>query len=223
MKKAFGTNFYSVYKDKAKLYDIFSSAEIFSSHLTTRLKQLFKGKILLDIACGSCHKTNLFSKYFETVYALDISSSLLEFARGKYKKNKKIHFILSSAATIPLLNNSIDTIFVSWGAFPLAKTIKEMKRVVKPGGVILRIGASGMDEFTTLFPNFDLKKIKRIQRQFEMAGFIKEEHIVQIKFDNLGIAKDVLSKILRISKKKITSNTLKHKVVLYYYKKKKNI
>ena len=169
MKKAFGTNFYSVYKSNPELYDIFSSSEIFSAGLMDRLRNLFTGDILLDLACGTCHKTNLLSAYFKKVYALDISNTVLNYGRTKYGNNEKLNFILSSAAHIPLLEKSVDTIFVSWGTFPLAKTLKEMKRVLAPHGVILRIGASGEDDFTKLFPDFNLKKIKRVQKQF--SGF----------------------------------------------------
>ncbi len=219
MKRGFGTNFHSIYKNKAELYNIFSSSEIFSSELNNRLKKLFVGDIMLDVACGTCHKTNLFSKYFNVIYALDNSKQFLEYARKKYLVNKKIHYILSSSANIPLLDNSIDTIFISWGSFPLSKTISEMKRVLKPSGVIIRIGALGLDDFTRLFPNFDIARIKRIQKKFEIADFSKEKYSVKIKFKDIQSAKIVLSKILGINKKFVTSNIFKHKVVLFIYKK----
>ncbi len=217
MKRGFGTNFHSVYKSSPELYHVFSSAEIFSSELMGRLKELFTGDIMLDVACGTCHKTNLFSSYFKKVYGLDVSASLLDYGRKRYGKNKKLNFILSSAASIPLLDKSVDTIFVSWGSFPLTKTIREMKRVLAPKGVILRIGASGEDDFTKLFPDFDLKRIKRIQRQFEMEGFSKEEYNVNITFNSLKIAKKVLSKILHINSSNITSDVLQHRIALYSY------
>lgn len=218
MKRGFGTNFHSIYKNNPELYDIFSSAEIFSSDLMSRLKQLFVGNILLDVACGTCNKTDLFSKYFKKVYALDISNSLLDYGRKKYGRNKKLNFILSSAANIPLLGKSIDTIFISWGSFPLTKTLKEMKRVLAPGGSILRIGVSGKDDFTKLFPDFDIKRIRRIQKQFEKEGFSKEEYNISIEFNSLQIAKNVMSQVLHIDQKLITSKKMQHRVALYYYK-----
>ena len=217
MKRGFGTNFHSVYKSNPKLYHLFSSAEIFSPNSLKRLRRLFTGGIMLDIACGTCHKTNMFSKYFKKIYALDASSSLLEYGRTKYIKNEKLNFILSSAGNIPLLDKSVDTIFISWGSFPLTKTLREMKRVLSPKGVILRIGASGEDDFTKLFPSFDLKRIKRIQKQFEREGFLKEEYDVNIKFDNLKMAKIVLSQMLHINPKLVNSKILQHRVMLYYY------
>ena len=219
MKKGFGTNFYSIYKNEAELYDVFSSSEIFSRELTNRIKKLLVGDTLLDVACGTCNKTNLLSKYFKKVYALDTSISFLDYARRKYKNNKKFNFLLCSSVKIPLLDDSVDTIFISWGSFPLVKTLNEIKRVIRPGGVIIRIGVLGLDNFTKLFPSFDLKRIKRIEKKFELAGFKKEEHVVTLKFKNIKSAKMILSKILGIDKKLIVSNNLKHKIVLFIYKK----
>lgn len=217
MKRGFGTNFHSIYKSSPELYHLFSSAEIFSPDLLNRLRQLFTGNVMLDVACGTCHKTNMFSKYFKKVYGLDASSLLLDYGRLRYGKNEKLNFILSSAANIPLLDKSVDTIFISWGSFPLAKTLREMKRVLSPKGVILRIGASGRDDFTRLFPNFDMKRIKRIQKQFERSGFLKEEYDVDIKFDNIDIAKNVLASILHIDQNFINSETLRHRIALHSY------
>lgn len=219
MKRGFGTNFHTVYKNNADLYDVFSSSEIFSDKLTNRVRELFHGDILLDVACCTCHKTNLFSKYFKKAYALDISESLLSYARDKYKKNNKINYLLSSASKIPLLDNSVDTIFISWGSFPLSKTLKEMNRVLVPGGVIIRIGIEGRDNFTELFPNLDLKRVKRIQKKFESFGFFREDYTVDIKFDSIKQAQYILSRILGVNKKLVTSNSFINNVVLLYYKK----
>jgi len=217
MKRGFGTNFHSVYKNSPELYHLFSVAEVFSPELIKRLEALFVGDILLDVACGTCHKTNKFSKHFSKVYALDVSGALLNYGRKMYGKNTKLNFILSSAAHIPLLDKSIDTVFISWGSFPLTKTLREIKRILKPGGVVLRIGASREDDFTRLFPDFDIKRIKRIQHQFEMSGFKKERHNVQIQFRDIKSAKKILSKIIKINPEKIVSKDLQHDIVLHYY------
>jgi len=217
MKRGFGTNFHSVYKNSPELYHLFSMAEVFSPKLHKRLEKLFVGDVLLDVACGTCHKTNKFSKNFSKVYALDISSALLDYGRKMYGKNEKFNFILSSAAQIPLLDKSVDTVFISWGSFPLTKTLREIKRVLKPGGIVLRIGASGEDNFTKLFPDFDLKRIKRIQRQFESNGFKKETHDVHIRFRDIKAAKKILSRIIKIKPQKIISKDLRHDIVLHYY------
>ena len=128
MERGFGTNFHTIYQKDPSLYHSFSSSENFSPKLTKRLKEMFRGNVLLDVACGTCHKTNLLAKHFSKIYALDSSQFLLRYAKKIYGKNNKFNFLLSTAAHIPLLNQSVDTIFISWGSFPLSKTIKELKQ-----------------------------------------------------------------------------------------------
>ncbi|HLD31036.1 MAG TPA: class I SAM-dependent methyltransferase [Patescibacteria group bacterium] len=219
MERGFGTNFHTIYQKDPSLYYSFSSSENFSPKLTKRLKEMLRGKVLLDVACGTCHKTNLLAKHFSKVYALDSSQFLLKYAKKIYGKNTKFNFLLSTASNIPLLNQSVDTIFISWGSFPLAKTIKELKRVLAPGGIILRIGVWGRDEFTSLFPNFDLSRVKRIQNKFKQEHFKKEKYTVKIEFKNLKIAKRVMSEVLGCEKKKINSNILEHEIILHVYHK----
>ncbi|MEN9560732.1 MAG: hypothetical protein RIQ56_5, partial [Candidatus Parcubacteria bacterium] len=138
IKRGFGTNFHKIYQSNPDTYHAFSSSEQFSSRLNARIKELCSPGILLDVACGTGHKTNLFSKFFEKAFALDYSAPLLTFARQKYGSNKKLNFIWSTAAHIPLLDESVDTVLITWGSFPLSQTMREMKRVLKTRGCILR-------------------------------------------------------------------------------------
>lgn len=218
-KRGFGTNFHKVYASDARLYHRFSSAEHFSKELRERMRALETGKILLDIACGTSHKTEEASARFEKVYALDYSQELLEFGRKLYGKNPKINFLWSSAANIPLLDQTVDTIQVTWGSFPLTKTLREMQRVAKRGGTIMRIGACAEDEFTSLFPKFDIQRIRRINATFRKHGFSLEEHEVDIAFPTLKAAREVLTRITGAPARKIQKTRFKHKVVLCYYRK----
>lgn len=118
-----------------------------------------------------------------------------------------------------LLDGSVNTVVVMWGSFPLSRTLREMKRVLKTGGSILRIGACMEDEFTTLFPSFDVKRINRINKTFLSQGFIIEYHEILIRFKNLKEAKEILSEIIGVSKGKIKKVVFNHKVALCYYKK----
>lgn len=217
--RGFGTNFHKIYASDADVYHRFSAAEFFSKKLKARLQSLERGDVLLDLACGTCHKTDEASARFEKVYALDYSHELLRYAAQKYQKNQKLHFLWSSAANIPLLDETVDTILVTWGSFPLTKTLREMKRVLRSGGTILRIGAYKEDEFTTLFPKFSKERIRRINNIFKRNGFVLEEHEVEIRFPDLKSARHVLSKIVGAPANAIKKSSFKHTVVLCYYKK----
>lgn len=217
--KGFGTNFHQVYASDPQTYHIFSTAEHFPQELTTKINSLLTSGTLLDVAAGTCHKTDIFSKNFEVVYALDTSQPFLEFARQKYRSNKKLHFLWSSADNMPLLDKSVDSVLVTWGSFPLSQGIKEMKRVVKKGGTIVRIGTIAKDDFTSLFPNFDINRIYRINRNFVRHGFTIERHRTVIRFKNLSQAKEVLSKVTGAPIAAIDRLAYNHEVALCYYKK----
>lgn len=216
IKRGFGTNFHSVYAGNPQLYHEFSSAESFSNTLQMRLETLVRPGVLLDVACGTGHKTNLLSRHFSQVYALDISKPLLAKAREMYAGNPKMHYLWASAAQIPLLDDSVDTALVTWGSFPLTKTIREIQRVLKPGGVAIRIGASGLDDFTTMFPKFDPSRIVRINKTFQKYGFVIEEHEVNLRFKSIESAKDILAAILGLPGHAITTKSIVHRVVLCY-------
>jgi|CXWL01.1.fsa_nt_gi ubiquinone/menaquinone biosynthesis C-methylase UbiE len=217
--RGFGTNFHSIYASNAGLYDAFSRAEKFSSILEARIRELLVPGTMLDVACGTADKTNLYSKYFTAAYGLDNSQPLLCYAAKKYRTNSKLRFLWSTAAHIPLLDESVDTVLVTWGSFPLSRTLREMKRVLKNGGSILRIGACVEDEFTTLFPSFDIRRINRINRTFISQGFTIEHHEVAIRFKNLKEAKGILTTIIGVPKEMIIKKAFRHKVALCYYKK----
>jgi ubiquinone/menaquinone biosynthesis C-methylase UbiE len=214
--KGFGTNFHSVYNEKPDLYNQFSAAEFFSEELDIKLKSLFKGDIALDIGCGTCHKTNMFSSYFEKIYALDLSEALISFAKEKYTENNKMEYIVASAANIPLKDNSIDTIISTWASLPLEESIAEMKRVVKEGGSIIRIGTTKIDEFTELFPKYSLDRIQEVNHYFKDQGFIEDFHTVKIKFSSIEEAKYILANTLGIDPEKILKDTYMHTIVLHY-------
>lgn len=218
IKKGFGTNFHSVYEKNPELYDLFSSCEFFSKECTKRINELLSGDCFLDLASGTCHKTNFFGKKFKKIYALDKSKALLNLARKKY--GEKINYLWGSADKIPLLDESVDSIIITWGSFPMPDTLVEIKRVLKPGGKCVRVGMFGKDEYTDMFPSFDLNKINFIKKTYKKFGFSEEKHLVDIKFNNLKEAKEVLSKILKIPKSKVKKIKYKHDVSLHYFIKK---
>ncbi len=214
--KGFGTNFHQVYAENAKIYNDFSAAEIFSDELSQKLQDLFFGKTAIDIGCGTCHKTNMFSDQFDQMYALDTSKELLSFARNKYSSNNKLNFIVASAAQIPLLDDSVDTVVSTWASIPLEEAIAEMKRICRNGGNIIRIGTTMIDDFTTMFPKYSLDRVQYVNEYFRNQGFTEEIHDVLIQFTDLDSAKNILSIVLGINPEVVTEKEYIHKVVLHY-------
>ena len=96
-----------------------------------------RGRVL-EIGVGSGLNFRLYGKDVERVYALDPSERLLAMARQRASASSApVEFLLGSATAIPVQDNTIDSIVMTWTLCsipdPLA-ALREMRRVLKPGG-----------------------------------------------------------------------------------------
>ncbi|MBC7383890.1 MAG: class I SAM-dependent methyltransferase [Bacteroidia bacterium] len=91
-----------------------------------------------DCACGNGQMATLLSPYFDEVFASDISNKQLAQAIAE----PKIRYVLEPAELSSLANQSADliTIAQAFHWFKFNDFYAEVKRVLKPGGVIAAIG-----------------------------------------------------------------------------------
>ncbi|MDH5571200.1 MAG: malonyl-ACP O-methyltransferase BioC [Gammaproteobacteria bacterium] len=101
---------------------------------------------ILDLGAGTGYcSRGLAAKYpSATIYAADIAPAMLRYAKGslswlrKFKKRDK--FIVTDANSLAFADNSMDIIFsnltLQWCP-QLEQVFKELKRVLKPGGMLL--------------------------------------------------------------------------------------
>lgn len=108
--------------------------------------QIVKEKIgisnaVLEIGCGIGRMTEFFSKDFGSVYAIDISKSMIERARERLKKFEKIKFIETNGVSYPFDSSVFDLVFsfIVFQHMPdketIIKNINEVGRVLKRGGI----------------------------------------------------------------------------------------
>lgn len=99
-----------------------------------------RGKVL-EIGVGSGLNFPFYGDQVERVFGLDPSSRLLSFARKRAAAVKvPIKLLLGSATAIPLPDNSVDTVVMTWTlcSIPDAQgALAEMRRVLKPDGRLL--------------------------------------------------------------------------------------
>lgn len=133
---------------RKKIAKSFGSAS--HSYDTSARLQRFSGKKLmpwlpeqnnltvLDLGCGTGFFTDLLSGHYQTVIGLDISIKMLNYA--KEKKSANITWLKGDAHKLPLQDESIDFIYsnlvIQW-CDPLNLVIKEVCRVLKPGGLFI--------------------------------------------------------------------------------------
>lgn len=96
---------------------------------------------VLEIGVGSGLNLPFYGASVERLYGLDPSEELLVMARKKARAIAfPIDFLAHSGEEIPLDDASIDTVVTTWTLCSIpdpAKALKEMRRALKPGGMLL--------------------------------------------------------------------------------------
>ena len=97
--------------------------------------------IVLEIGFGSGYNVPFYKNIVQKLYALDPSRELYNYAIDRIKNSLfPIEYLQYSAENIPLENNTIDTVVSTWSLCSVAdpaKALKEIHRVLKPGGKFL--------------------------------------------------------------------------------------
>jgi ubiquinone/menaquinone biosynthesis C-methylase UbiE len=119
-------------------------------HLAMRQNQLepFRRRVIgaaegqvLEIGIGSGLNLPLYGPGVRSVIGLEPSPELLRMARERGRAASiSIDFLEASAEAIPLDDGCVDTIITTWTLCTIpdvARALAEMRRVLRPGGVLL--------------------------------------------------------------------------------------
>lgn len=128
--------------------------------------QLPEGSRGMDIGCGIGHQCLLLAEEVGPkgrVTGLDISSELLDYGRKIVKEtglSERVDFQEGDVASLPFDNNTFDWVcstdcvgYAPWEPLPL---LKEMARVVKPGGIVA-ITAWSSEELLPGYPQLEAR------------------------------------------------------------------
>jgi demethylmenaquinone methyltransferase/2-methoxy-6-polyprenyl-1,4-benzoquinol methylase len=146
---------HQVFEDIADNYDRMNSILSFRRHRTWRKFALKKmnvqeGDSAIDVCCGTCDWTISLAKASKTgsIIGLDFSANMLTIGLSKLEKEglrDNINLIEGNALELPYPDNTFDfaTIGFALRNVPdVIKVLKEMKRVVKPGGKVVSLELS---------------------------------------------------------------------------------
>ena len=95
---------------------------------------------ILDVACGTGDVGfEILKKYSVSITGIDLSPKMVELAQGKARQKKldNITFIQGDAENLPLNDNSVDCLTISYGFRNISNyetALSEFHRVLKPGG-----------------------------------------------------------------------------------------
>jgi demethylmenaquinone methyltransferase / 2-methoxy-6-polyprenyl-1,4-benzoquinol methylase len=150
------------YSWRASNYDAGAGFEVVHHTEALRLANVQEGQRVLDVACGTGRGTVGLVQAVGAegrVDALDLSEAMLDQARAKLEKRglgNRVHFKQGNAIELPYPNETFDLVYNGYmfdlipldGFLPI---LKEMRRVLKPGGKLVLVNMSKPDERKTFF------------------------------------------------------------------------
>ncbi|BBI33195.1 demethylmenaquinone methyltransferase [Cohnella abietis] len=141
---------HAVFESIASDYDKMNDMISFRRHrawrrFTMRKMDVKPGQTSLDLCCGTCDWTLSLAKASDKgkTIGLDFSRNMLDIGQAKIDKlgmGNQITLVQGDAMDLPFEDNTFDFVTIGFGLrnIPdIVKTLKEMKRVVKPGGKIV--------------------------------------------------------------------------------------
>ena len=155
-----------MFNDLASRYDLINrmlSAGIDANWRKKAIQQLKKDKPkqILDVATGTADMAIIACRLLkpEKIIAIDISEQMLDLGRKKIEKeglNSFIQLQTGDSEAISFADNSFDAVMVAFGVRNfenLEKGLKEMLRVLRPGGklVILEFSRPRIKIFRSLY------------------------------------------------------------------------
>ncbi|MBR2568208.1 MAG: demethylmenaquinone methyltransferase [Paenibacillus sp.] len=141
---------HSVFESIAPKYDIMNDIMSFRRHKAWRKFTMSKmnmqvGQNALDLCCGTCDWTIQMAEESKTgqLTGLDFSPHMLQYGQQKIDKlglAKQIRLIEGNAMDLPFEDNTFDYVTIGFGLRNVPdymQVLREMRRVVKPGGKVV--------------------------------------------------------------------------------------
>jgi ubiquinone/menaquinone biosynthesis C-methylase UbiE len=156
--------------------------EVFEIRILKRHVTLAPNKTVLEIGCGKGTGTRLIKKYFhpDKTYGLDIDPKVIEAAKLK-TKDKDIIFTVGDAAKLDFKDKMFDAVFDFGVIYHISNwkdSLREFKRVLKPGGLLI-LEELSIDTFEhslgRLIRKFFDRPYKTMYRRDEFLEFLEKE------------------------------------------------
>ncbi|MFH1637519.1 MAG: class I SAM-dependent methyltransferase [Candidatus Woesearchaeota archaeon] len=216
------------YHDEAYIYEHFSQVEDIPGNILRFLEPLVKSKDVLDLGCGTGKYLVSLAPLAKSYCGLDISSDQLGIAKSKVNNICNVNFLCSSAESINLPNESIDTIISTWVLSTIldekrrVKALKEAERVLRTNGNIYLVENDIGGEFEMIRGRYpDITRTKTYNGWVEAQGFkIAKRLNTYFEFESLEEAKKVITSIWgKEAATKVKGKRIYHKILIYHKKK----
>jgi demethylmenaquinone methyltransferase / 2-methoxy-6-polyprenyl-1,4-benzoquinol methylase len=146
---------HGVFERIAPKYDLMNDLISFRRHkawrkVTMKKMNVQEGQTALDLCCGTCDWTIALADASKTgkLVGLDFSQNMLDVGALKINKlglDKQITLVQGNAMSLPFEDHSFDFVTIGFGLRNVPdylQVLKEMRRVVKPGGQVVCLEVS---------------------------------------------------------------------------------
>nr|WP_174819924.1 demethylmenaquinone methyltransferase [Paenibacillus koleovorans] len=202
---------HSVFESIAPKYDLMNDLISFRRHKAWRKFTMKKmavkpGSTAIDLCCGTCDWTLSLAEHSGTgaITGLDFSQNMLDIGQMKVDKqgrSKQIKLIQGNAMALPFEDNTFDyaTIGFALRNVPdLVQVLKEMHRVVKPGGMVvsLELSKPTWQPFKSIYYFYFQKLLpligKLVAKKYEQYKWLPESLIHFPDYEQLaGICREL--------------------------------
>jgi demethylmenaquinone methyltransferase / 2-methoxy-6-polyprenyl-1,4-benzoquinol methylase len=144
---------HQVFETIYKKYDTMNSIISFQRHIawrkdTMKRMNVQKGNKALDVCCGTADWTIALGQAVGNegkVYGLDFSKNMLSVGQEKVRSMPQIELVHGNAMELPFPDNEFDFVTIGFGLRNVPdymQVLKEMHRVLKPGGKVVCLETS---------------------------------------------------------------------------------
>ncbi len=156
--------------------------------LASEVKALAKGTSVVELGCGSGLQAMCLADEGFTVFPCDLSFQATKVARETARSlNRDLPVTNADAEALPVRSNSMDAALCGLllhHFLDFSKVAAEVRRVIKPGAVVVAVDANGYNPFSHLFFNV-VHRIRRIGLLTENQRAIRGAEIRRV-FGALG-------------------------------------
>lgn len=192
--------------DRIALYDreMWNHNNHYHSFLLKQLPN--KGKIALDIGCGTGEFSHLLAQRFEKVIALDLSPNTIQIARQRSQNYPNIDYQVADISSWKLPLEHFDAIvsIATLHHLPVENLLPDLKAALKPGGKLVILDLlkyeslrdSLSDAIAVPLNKLFLLQNRQIEQPPEAIAAMKE-HLRTDEFLTLSQVKQIYGNLLR--------------------------